>query len=426
MKIKNFRAIEILDSRGRPTLKVYCQLSNQIVGEASVPAGASKGEGEAMEIRDGNPARFGGYGCLKAIQSVQEKIHPELSGMPIVPQFELDQRLLDLDGTSDKSNLGANTILGVSLAYARAVATLNKEPFYSYFGSLLGISPSYLPRLTINLFSGGLHAGSQVPIQDVLIIPLISRTVLSSLESAFRVYSSAVELIRNRYGMRWLTADEGGLAPPFTDVPEMLSTAVEAIELAGFGVGTEIALGIDMAASQFCDSNKYYIDRKVLSGQEMVSMIEKWTRDYPIISVEDGLAQEHWDGWNKLNLAIGDSCQVLGDDLLCTRVDRMRKAKEFKAANALLLKPNQVGTLLEASRALQLAREFKWRVSMSARSGETEDNWLSDLAVGWEADQIKIGSITQSDRLSKYNRLLEIEAETGLPLKEWALEDSNL
>ena len=426
MKIKMLRAIEILDSRGRPTLKVYCELTNQIVGEASVPAGASRGKGEAREIRDGNLARFGGYGCLKAIQCVQEKINPELRGMSIIPQFELDQRLLDLDGTPEKSNLGANAILGVSLAYARAVARINEERFYLYFASLLGMRPAHLPRLTINLFSGGMHAGAQIPIQDVLIIPVKSRSVLSSLESAFCVYSSAVDLIRKRYGMRWLTADEGGLAPPFTDVSEMLDASVEAIELAGLSVGTEIALGVDLAASQFYNSNKYYIDGKVLSGQEMVNLIEKWTREYPIISIEDALAQEDWNSWSKLNRAVGESCQVLGDDLLCTRVDRMKKAEEFDAVNALLLKPNQVGTLLEASQALQLARRFNWRVAMSARSGETEDNWLSDLAVGWGADQIKIGSITQSDRLSKYNRLLEIEAETGLPVWEWALEDSNL
>jgi enolase len=419
--IQRLTAVEILDSRGRPTVQATCELadgSRVVRGTVSVPSGASTGAAEAHELRDGDPGRYRGLGCRKAVAAINDEIDAVIHGHAH-GQEALDRALIDLDGTRDKSRLGANAVLAVSLAYARAMAAARGRPLYTYFAEILGRPAGPLPRLTINLFSGGKHAGAQVPIQDVLIVPLSARTIEESLVAAGAVYQSAAELIHRKYGMRLLTADEGGLAPDFSSIDAMLSDAVEAIQLAGYQPGRDVALAVDVASSHFYQGGFYELADRNLTGAGMIAQILEWLARYPIISVEDALAEDDWESWPQLRAAVADRALVLGDDLLCTNPARIRRAIERQAADALLLKVNQVGTLTEAAEAYRLASAAGWQVTVSARSGETEDNWLADLAVGWGGNQIKVGSITQSDRLAKYNRLLTIEAETGLPLRSW-------
>ena len=411
--------LEVLDSRGRPTVKAYFELSNGIMGAASVPSGASTGAAEAYELRDGDPDRYRGMGCRKAVENINTRIQERLHGQKLLSQAELDQILLDLDGTPNKTNLGANAILAVSLAYARTLSNHYQFPLYRYFAHLANREVDALPRLTVNLFSGGKHAGAQVPIQDLLIVPRSVNTTRESLEQVNKVYLAAVELVYKKFGMRWLTADEGGLAPGFTSLEQLFETSLKTIELSGFEPGREVAMALDVAASHFYRESHYLLKDESLTSPEMIARLTEWVNRYPIISLEDGLAEEDWPHWPRLKAAVKDRCLVLGDDLLCTNLSRMQKAIDTDAANALLLKVNQTGTLTEALSALKLARSHNWQVTISARSGETEDDWLADLAVGWGGDQIKVGSVTQSERLAKYNRLLEIEASTGLPVKPW-------
>jgi enolase len=331
-------------------------------------------------------------------------------------QTDLDIRLIALDGTTNKSRLGANAVLAVSIAYARAAAMTLKIPLWQYFAALAGTKPHTLPRLTINLFSGGKHAGQQVPVQDVLIIPLCGTTTDETLTVAYDVYHAAADLTLARYGMRLLRADEGGLAPPFRGVEEMLETAVEAIAMAGYRPGKDVALAIDVAASHFYEDGFYLLGGERLVGEQMIAQLKQWVRDYPIISVEDGLAEDDWQHWPSLLVALASRSLIVGDDLLCTNPLIIQRAIDAYAANALLLKVNQIGTLTEGAEALRLARTAGWSVVLSVRSGETEDNWAADLAVGWCADQFKNGSITQSERLAKLNRLLEIEEITHFPV----------
>lgn len=409
-RISSIKALEILDSRGRPTIKAYVELSNGIKGAASVPSGASTGKAEAHELRDADPARYQGKGCFHAVGQVNGPIAECLEGRSMISQQEWDRTLTILDGTPDKSRLGANAILAVSLAYARTVAIHQNFPLYGYLNGLVPFQEECLPQLTVNLFSGGKHAGGQMPIQDVLIVPISAPSIQAALRDVQAVYQAAVQISRKKYGSRWLTADEGGLAPPFTSIESMFEDALQAIEQAGLKPGQDVSLALDVAASHFYVDEKYHIGNQILAGEELIEILRSWIDKYPIISLEDGLEEEDWDNWSLLKKGIGDRCLVLGDDLLCTQTKRIQKAIDMQAANALLLKVNQVGTLTEAAAAFQLAKSHGWRVTVSARSGETEDNWLADLAVGWGGDQIKVGSITQSERLAKYNRLLEIEA----------------
>lgn len=415
--IVKLSAREILDSRGRPTVLARCQLDGAC-GEASVPSGASTGAAEAVELRDGDPKRYRGLGCLAAVANINGELNDALRGLSFESQADLDAKLIALDGTANKSRLGANTVLAVSIAYARSAAATLKLNVWEYFATLAGTEPRTLPRLTINLFSGGKHAGGQVSIQDVLIIPLCAGTTDETLAIAYDVYQAAAELTLARYGMRLLRADEGGLAPPFRGVEEMLETAVEAIAAAGFQPGKEVALAIDVAASHFYQDGFYVLGGARLAGEQMISQLFQWVKAYPVISVEDGLAENDWQHWPSLFAALGSKALVIGDDLLCTNPTLIQKAIDTHAANALLLKVNQVGTLTEAAEALRVARAGGWSVVLSVRSGETEDNWAADLAVGWCADQFKNGSITQSERLAKLNRLLEIEQITHFPLAE--------
>jgi enolase 1/2/3 len=417
-KIDRLEALEILDSRGRPTIRAMCVLVGGATGAASVPSGASTGSAEALELRDGDPRRYGGLGCRRAVGLVRGEVQASLAGHDYGTVFDVDRALIALDGTDDKSRLGANTLLGVSLAFARAQAAERGKPLYRYFVELVEGPVASIPRPMINLFSGGKHAGGQVELQDVLVVPLSARTMDEALATTFDVYRAATELSATRYGMRPLTADEGGLAPPFSSPEEMLALAVDSIRLAGLEPGLHVALAVDIAATHFFADGRYRVGSRSLDGAGMVQLILDWTHAFPIISVEDPLAEEDWRHWSELRRRAARHVRILGDDLLCTRPDRIGRAVELQASDALLLKVNQVGTLVEAADAWRAARAAGWSVTVSARSGETEDDWLADLAVGWSADHIKVGSITQSERLAKYNRLLAIEAETGLPMAQ--------
>ena len=431
--IERLTALEILDSRGRPTLQATCTLASGANATVSVPSGASTGAAEALELRDGDPARYRGLGVRRAVAHVNHDLQEALAGQEFASQATLDQAMLALDGTPNKARLGANAILAVSLAFARAVAAEQGIPLYQHFADMLaGVAPSQnalqhaplrsLPRPTINLFSGGKHAGGQVPIQDVLLVPATARSMDDALATVVAVFQAAADLMQHTYQMRVLTADEGGLAPPFANAAAMLDDAVAAISAAGFTPGHEVALAIDVASSHFYENGRYHLDGQQLDSRGMIAKLAEWLDRYPIVSVEDGLAEDDWAYWPELRAAIGGRALVLGDDLLCTNPSRIARAQSTAAADALLLKVNQIGTLTEAAQACTLAQQAGWRVTISARSGETEDNWLADLAVGWAGDQIKVGSITQSERLAKYNRLLTIEAETHLPLVGWPNE----
>ena len=409
--IEQLRAMEILDSRGRPTVRTFCRLRGGGAAAVSVPSGASTGAAEALELRDGDPKRYRGLGCRRAVANVNSEINPALAGREF-SQPELDAALLALDGTANKSRLGANATLSVSLAFARALAADGRRPLYAQFSKMIDKPPRQLPRPAINLFSGGKHAGGQVAIQDVMIVP-VARTMDDALAMMYEIFQCAAE----KAGP--LRADEGGLAPPAPHAAALLEMAVAAIARAGLKPGRDACLAVDAAASHFYRDGRYELDGKKLSAAEMIGVLTTWTRDYPMVSVEDGLAEEDWANWPALRAALGGRALVVGDDFLCTNPERIRRAAAGQCADALLLKVNQIGTLTEAAQALGLARAAGWQVIVSARSGETEDDWLADLAVGWSADQIKIGSITQSERLAKYNRLLELEMETGLKLNPW-------
>ncbi|MGA9473145.1 MAG: enolase [Terriglobales bacterium] len=422
-KIERLFGREILDSRGRPTVLATCVLEGGVSASASVPSGASTGTAEAFELRDGDPKRYRGLGCRRAAANIGGELSSTLAGRSFTDQAELDRTMIALDGTATKSRIGANAILAVSVAFARACALSRGVPLYQHFADMRGAPANTLPRLTINLFSGGKHAGQQVSVQDVLIIPMSARTIDESLVAAFDVYQAAADIILKKYGMRLLTADEGGLAPPCKSAEEMLGLAVEAIELAGHTPGKDVFLGIDVASTHFCQDGRYQLDGESLDSAAMIQTIGRWLDRYPILSVEDGLAEDDWENWPNLRRMIAGRALTLGDDLLCTNPSRIDRAIKTTACDALLLKVNQIGTLTEALQAYEQARTAGWAVTLSVRSGETEDNWAADLAVGWRADQFKNGSIRQSERLAKYNRLLEIEETTRWPLTQWPGRD---
>lgn len=417
--IEHLTGREILDSRGRPTVEATCSLGHGFAASASVPSGASTGKAEAVELRDGDPRRYGGWGCRKAVANLNGPIADAVRGRRFSGQAEFDEVLIALDGTDNKSRLGANSILAASVAFARAAAQQSNVSLWQYFADLAGRQPSALPRLTINLFSGGRHAGEQVAIQDVLIVPSAARTIDEALVVAHNVYYAAAKLILDRYGMRLLRADEGGMAPGCRTPEEMIETALDAIHAAGYVAGSEVALALDVAASHFHTPDGYRLGEEFLSSSGMIERLGRWVDVYPLVSVEDGLAEDDWDSWPTLCAAIGDRVLVVGDDLLCTNPLRIRRAISERSCNSLLLKVNQIGTLTEALAAYHLARSAGWAVTISVRSGETEDHWAAELAVGWSGDQFKNGSITQSERLAKYNRLLAIEQETGLAVNTW-------
>lgn len=419
--IASLSALEILDSRGWPTIKTTCTLAGGAHASASVPSGRSTGSAEACELRDGDPARYRGKGCRRAVANVNGELRAALAGSSFDNQQDLDQALIEIDGTANKRRLGANALLSVSIAFARAQAAERGLPLYDHLARLVQGKPAVFPRLTINLFSGGRHAGEQVAIQDVLIVPSAARSIDESLVMMNGIYQAAADRVYKRYGMRLLTADEGGLAPPFESSEAMLQAAVSAIEDAGFTAGRDVHLALDIAASHFYRDGRYLLDGRTLNASEMIAHLTGWCERYPIVSLEDGLFEDDWHYWPQLQRSLGDRVLILGDDLLCTNPERIRRAVNCGACNGLLLKVNQIGTLTEAAAAQALAREAGWQVTISVRSGETEDDWAADLAVGWSADQFKNGSVTQSERLAKYNRLLEIEAGSPLPVASWPL-----
>lgn len=411
MKIGKLTALEILDSRGRPTLQATCELDDGTQGTASVPSGVNVGTAEALELRDGDVARYHGLGCRKATAFIEGNIQAALVSQTFRDHAELDGLLLALDGTANKSRLGANTLLVVSLAVARASAAQRHTPLYEYFAEMMDVPPQALPRPMIHLFSGG----KRVEVQEVQVMPLRAGTIDEALSISFAIYSTAAALAQKRYGAHVLRSDEGGLVPPFASVEAMLEVAVEAIEAAGFTPGVDVALTLDVGASHFYHEGCYQLGGKPLDGDTMIRRLEGWLTDYPIVSMEDGLAEDDWIHWARLHEQVTNTL-ILGDDLLRTQPVRICQAIERRAANALVLKVNQIGTLTEAAEACILAKSAGWWVVVSGRSGETEDDWLADLAVGWGGDHIQAGSMTQSERLAKYNRLLAIERESGLPV----------
>jgi enolase len=414
-------ALEILDSRGRPTVAATMRVADDGGVTVSIPSGASTGKAEAKELRD-QLKPYRGLGCRKAVENIRGPIARALVGQEFASQEDLDLRLIELDGRPDKSRLGANAILATSLVFARAAAAHQNLELYQYFARLVPEAAPALPRLSVNLFSGGKHAFGQVAIQDVLLVPAVGWSVSASLAMIYEIYQTAAELAAKRYNSRALTADEGGLAPPFQSSIEMLESAAEAITSAGYTIGQDVSLAVDVAASHFVQKDgSYLIDGQRLGPKEMIDLLGEWRDRYPLVSIEDGLGEDDWEHWPGLCNRLGDQTLTLADDLTCTNPDRIERAIRFGAANALLLKVNQIGTVTQAKNAHCLARSAGWKVAVSARSGETEDDWLADLAIGWSGDFIKVGSITQSERLAKYNRLLTVEdawARTGSDLSQ--------
>jgi enolase len=418
IKVAHLHGVEILDSRGRPTLAATLRLEDGTVGTASVPSGASTGKAEAKELRD-RSKRYRGLGCRKAVENIGGPVADFIVGRAFLDQEELDRSLCELDGTPDKARLGANAILATSLAFARASAAYQETELYEYFNRLLPDRKPALPRLSVNLFSGGKHAFGQVAIQDVLLVPAARTSVSARPAMIYEIYQAAAELIATRYNSRALTADEGGLAPPFSSSVEMLECAAETVESAGYDFGQEASLAIDVAASHFMQSDgRYRLDNRTIGAKDMINLLDGWRKTFPLVSIEDGLGENDWNHWPLLCQRLGEETLTLADDLTCTNPNRIEQAIELEAANALLLKVNQIGTVTEAKHACLLARQAGWKVSVSARSGETEDNWLADLATGWAGDFIKVGSITQSERLAKYNRLLTIEDSGALSSRQ--------
>lgn len=411
-RIAGVLARQILDSRGNPTLEASVSLDDGSLGRASVPSGASTGKAEAIELRDHDPQLYCGRGVLEAAAHVEQLIAREIIGMDARDQEAIDQKLVDLDGTPNKRQLGGNALLGVSLAVARAASVSARLPLYAYLG---GYAASELPVPMVNILSGGLHGGGNVDFQDFLVIPLRAESFSGALADAISVYRAMKAVLQKRGLSVAGVADEGGYAPPLESNELGFELMVEAIEQAGFSTGKEAAIAVDVAASQFAKAGRYRLaaDGVTIDASEMVERLANWAGRYPIVSIEDGLGEDDWPGWKALTLRLGGHCQLIGDDLFTTSVDRLRRGVEEGAANAALIKLNQAGTMSETLAAVDFARRHGFRTIISARSGETEDDFMADLAVATGAGQIKIGSVTRSERLAKYNRLLRIEAYLG-------------
>jgi len=411
--IRSVDGLEILDSRGNPTVQATVTLSDGTAGTAAAPSGASTGAFEAHELRDGDPSRYRGKGVARAVAHVRGELARCAIGRGAEDQAGLDRAMADLDGTPTKSRLGANAILAVSLAAAVATARQAREPLYRYLNRLAGGPALRIPLPMINLFSGGKHAGAQVDFQDFLIVPRGAAAIGRAMEMTHAVHYAALDLLQERHGYQPLVADEGGLAPKLASNEAMLETAVAAIERAGLRPLEDVAIAIDVASTHFFRQGRYRlaVEQRDLDADEMIERLDGWCRRYPILSIEDGLAEDDWTHWSILAAKLGRRCQVLGDDLFVTNPERIRRGIGLNAANSVLIKVNQIGTLTEALEAVRIARGADWTTVVSARSGETEDSWLADLATGTGAGQIKVGAITRSERLAKYNRLLAIAHE---------------
>jgi enolase len=427
--ITRIRAREVLDSRGKPTVEAEVHAGDGILGRASVPSGASTGSAEAHELRDGDDARYDGQGVLQAVHHIDKIIAPQLAGHQVTEQARLDERMIEIDGTPNKSRLGANAILAVSLACARAAAMAKGVPLYRHLQGLLvdeaadsaeaasqagNLFPVRIPLPMTNMISGGKHAGGNLDIQDVLVTPVGAPDYRTGLEWIVRVYRRLGKLLRDAGHEGYLVGDEGGYGPRLKSNREALTFVVRAIEAAGLAPGEQMMLTLDIASSHFYRHGGYHLaadENRGLTSSQMIDLLQQWTDRFPIASIEDGLAEDDWDGWRGLTQRLGDRIKLVGDDLFATNLVRLEKGIELKTANAILIKVNQIGTLSEAFRTMIRARMNGLTLVVSARSGETEDDFLADLAVASGAEWIKIGSIARSERLAKYNRLLRIAEE---------------
>ncbi len=407
--IENILALEILDSRGNPTLQVTVDLSDGHRGRANVPSGASTGSKEALEHRDHDLGRYGGKGVLQAVNAVETIVAPHLKNQNPYDQKNIDQLMIDLDGTANKSRLGANTILGVSMATAVAAAHSLKVPLYR---QLRSVELSYLPVPMMNILNGGVHADTNVGIQEFMIVPVAAPSFHEAVRWGAEIYHSLKKVLKNK-GLSTGVGDEGGFAPHLDNNEAALHCIAEAIEKAGFKLGQDVYLALDCAASEFYRDGKYHLDEKSLTSETLLVYYESLIRQFPIISIEDGMAEDDRDGWKKLTAALGEKIQLVGDDVFVTNPAILQEGISDQIANALLVKLNQIGTLTETFQAIDMAHRANYRCIISHRSGESEDTFIADLAVASSAKQIKTGAPARTDRVAKYNRLMEIEKELG-------------
>ena len=409
--IKNIKAREILDSRGNPTVEVDVFLENGIFGRAAVPSGASTGEYEAAELRDNDKNRYNGKGVLNAVSNVNGEINKTLIGTDVNNQTKIDNSMIDLDGTQNKSRLGANAILGVSLASARAASNVNNISLYQYLGAT---NDFIMPVPMMNILNGGSHANNTVDVQEFMIFPFGASTFSEALRIGTEIFHK-LKSILHKEGLNTAVGDEGGFAPNLNSNEEAIEIILKSIEKAGYKPGEEVYLALDVAASELYENNEYSLmsENKAFSSYEMISYLEELVEKYPIISIEDGLDENDWDGWEKLTENLGRDVQIVGDDLTVTNITRLQKAIDNKSMNSILVKLNQIGTLSETIQAVELAKKVNYGAVISHRSGETEDTFIADLSVAMGMGQIKTGSISRSDRVAKYNQLLRIEERLG-------------
>ncbi len=409
--IKNIKAREILDSRGNPTIEVDVFLENGIFGRAAVPSGASTGEYEAAELRDNDKSRYNGKGVLNAVNNVNGEINKTLIGTDVNDQNKIDNTMIDLDGTQNKSRLGANAILGVSLASARAASTINNIPLYKHLGTT---NDFIMPVPMMNILNGGSHADNTVDIQEFMIFPFGASTFSEALRIGTEIFHQLKSELQKK-GLNTGVGDEGGFAPNLSSNEEAIEIILKSIEVAGYKPGEEVFIALDVAASELYDNSKYNLtsEKKSFSSSEMTHYLKKLVEKYPIISIEDGLDENDWDGWKNLTENLGQNVQIVGDDLTVTNITRLQKAIDNDSMNSILIKLNQIGTVSETMQAVDLAKKVNYGVIISHRSGETEDTFISDLSVAMGTGQIKTGSISRSDRVAKYNQLLRIEEDLG-------------
>ena len=411
-KIQSIKAREILDSRGNPTITVEVALSNDAIGSAAVPSGASTGKYEALELRDGDKTRYNGLGVLKAVNNVNKEIAAALVGMESSEQESIDNKMIKLDGKPDKSRLGANAILGVSLAVAHAAANEAKKPLYRY---LIDTKTYTLPVPMLNILNGGKHATNSTDLQEFMVIPAGAKTFHDALRMGAEVYQALKKVLKDK-GLNTNVGDEGGFAPALPTNKTAVEAIILAIEKAGYKPGKDCFIALDPASSEFFDNGRYVLAREGVSfsSQEMVDFYVKWVNDYPIVSIEDGMAEDDWDGWQLITKKLGDKIHLIGDDFYVTNVARLSEGIKKKASNAILIKLNQIGTLTETIAAINMAHKAGWKAVVSHRSGETEDTTIADLSVALGTGLIKTGAPCRSERTAKYNRLLKIEEELGV------------
>ncbi|MDO8528129.1 MAG: phosphopyruvate hydratase [Deltaproteobacteria bacterium] len=418
-KIIDLKAREILDSRGNPTVEADCWVEGHILGRASVPSGASTGLHEAVELRDNDARRYMGRGVLTAVDHVNTTIHDAMKGILVTSQTVIDKRLLDLDGTPNKSRLGANAMLAVSLAVAKAAAQVRNKPFYAYIHDLYGSGDYVLPLPMMNVLNGGVHADNNLDIQEFMIVPVGAPSFKEALRMGTEIFHHLKKILKDKK-LNTSVGDEGGFAPNLASNEEALHLLVDAITKAGYKPGEDVSLALDCASSSFYGKGHYVLKAEkpqIKSSADLIGWYEKLLGRYPIFSIEDGLSEEDWGGWNQLTAKLGKKVQLVGDDLFVTNVERLKRGIAEKSANAILIKLNQIGTLTETLDCIRLAKEAGFATVISHRSGETEDTTIADLAVGTGAGQIKTGSLSRTDRLAKYNQLLRIEEELGAKAK---------